>query len=120
MPRLINKATPRQMVTIVLTAEQCKAAGIECKEVEMTVFVTSPGGVRQPKPITKTIPAVLRVLSGEEIEVHESILSIPKVQRAIARNQLRVVRGRSEVDLKPSRRRKPVEPTDPDSTDTDN
>lgn len=112
--RLVNKAIPKRMVTIVLTVEQCEAAGLNCKEVEMTTFVTSPGGVRQPKPITKRIPAVLRVLAGEEIEVHESILSIPKVQRAIARGHLRLVQGRSEVDPNPSRREAEPEP------DTDN
>lgn len=119
MPKLVNKAIPKQMVTIVLTVEQCEAAGLNCKEVEMTTFVTSPGGVRQPKPITKKIPPVLRVLAGEEIEVHESILSIPKVQRAIARGYLRVVQGRSEVELKPSRRRKPAKPEPEPGSDPD-
>ena len=114
MPRLVNKATPRQMVTIVLTAEQCKAAGIDCKEIEVTTFVTDAGGVKRPKPMIKTIPAVLRVLSGEEISVHESLLKVPKVQRAVARGVLRVVQGRSEVEPERSRRRKPTQP-DPDS-----
>lgn len=116
--KLVNKAIPRQMVTIVLTTEQCKAAGIDCKEIEVTTFVTDAGGVKRPKPMTKTIPAVLRVLSGEEVDVHESLLKVPKVQRAIARSLLRVVQGRSEVEPKRSRRREPTQP-DPDP-DTEN
>ena len=103
---------PKQMVAIVLSVAECDAAGIACEVRTLSVYETDAGGNKRPKLITKRIPEANRWLPGEKKTVHDSILTNPKVQRAIAQQRLR--QSQSEVVSKsePLREAKPKKSKD--------